>query len=128
LRSPGLTLDAEDALSTWEYPGNVRELANVLERALVLRDPRDPGSIDRDDVMAALGFAMRVPSGDSVAAGGDDRLSSAVARVEKHNIEAALRRARGVKSHAARILGISRPTLDKKIADLNIDLWAKDAL
>jgi DNA-binding protein Fis len=29
-----------------------------------------------------------------------------------------------VKSHAARLLGISRPTLDKKIADLGIDIWA----
>ena len=126
LRAPELTDDAEAALSSWEYPGNVRELANVLERILVLRDPRDPGAIDRDDVLAALGCAMVEPSRASAAAA-DDRLSNAVARVEKQNIEAALRRARGVKSHAARILGISRPTLDKKIADLDIDLWAKDA-
>jgi len=124
LRSPGLAPDGEAALSSWEYPGNVRELANVLERILVLRDPRDPGAIDRDDVMAAIGFAMR-PSHVS-ACPADDRLSDAVARVEKQNIEAALRRARGVKSHAARILGISRPTLDKKIAELGIDLWSKD--
>jgi transcriptional regulator with GAF, ATPase, and Fis domain len=124
LRSPGLGADAEAALSSWEYPGNVRELANVLERILVLRDPRDPSPIDRDDVMAAIGFAMR--SSPRVVASSDDRLSDAVARVEKQNIEAALRRARGVKSHAARILGISRPTLDKKIAELSIDLWSKD--
>jgi DNA-binding NtrC family response regulator len=38
-----------------------------------------------------------------------------------------LRRARGVKSRAAEALGLSRPTLDKKIADLGIDLWASDA-
>jgi len=123
LRAPGLGPDAEAALCAWEYPGNVRELGNVIERALVLRDPRDPGAIDRDDVMAALGCAMRAPT--PVFSAGDDRLSDAVARVEKQNIEVALRRARGVKSHAARILGISRPTLDKKIGDLGIDLWAK---
>jgi DNA-binding NtrC family response regulator len=125
LRSPGLGADAESALSSWEYPGNVRELANVLERILVLRDPRDPSPIDRDDVMAAIGFALRPLSSRNVFSS-DDRLSDAVARVERQNIEAALRRARGVKSHAARILGISRPTLDKKIADLSIDLWSKD--
>jgi len=89
---------------------------------LVLRDPGDPSPIDRDDVMAALGSAMR-PASVPVAAG-EGHLADAVARVEKANIEAALRRARGVKSHAARILGISRPTLDKKIADFKIDLWA----
>ena len=124
LRSPGLHPDAEAALATWDYPGNVRELGNVLERVLVLRDPRDPGPIDRDDVMAALGCPMRVPVASPAV--GDDRLADVVARVEKANIEAALRRARGVKSHAARILGISRPTLDKKIADFRIDIWAKD--
>jgi DNA-binding protein Fis len=31
-----------------------------------------------------------------------------------------------VKSHAARILGISRPTLDKKMADFKIDIWSKE--
>jgi DNA-binding NtrC family response regulator/pSer/pThr/pTyr-binding forkhead associated (FHA) protein len=126
LRAPELSPEAEAALCSWEYPGNVRELGNVIERVLVLRDPRDPGSIDGDDVMAALGNAMLAPASPAVHTG-EDRLSDAVARVERQNIEAALRRARGVKSHAARILGISRPTLDKKIVDLSIDLWAKQA-
>lgn len=124
LRSPGLQPEAEAALAAWEYPGNVRELGNVIERVLVLRDPRDPSPIDRDDVLAALGRAMRPAVASTIP--GEDRLADAVARVEKANIEAALRRARGVKSHAARILGISRPTLDKKIADFRIDIWAKD--
>jgi DNA-binding NtrC family response regulator len=129
LRSPGLTPEAEVALAAWEYPGNVRELSNVLERILVLRDPRDPGSIDRDDVLAGLGHALRpssVPMPVSSQDAHEGRLADAVARLEKAKVEAALRRARGVKSHAARILGISRPTLDKKIADFAIDIWAKE--
>ena len=127
LRSPGLQPEAEVALAGWDYPGNVRELGNVLERVLVLRDPRDPSPIDRDEVMAALCSAIR-PAGAVLAAAalGEDRLADAVARVEKANIEAALRRARGVKSHAARMLGISRPTLDKKLADFKIDIWARE--
>ena len=123
LRLPALSKEAEVALDSWDYPGNVRELGNLLERVLVLRDPGDPTPLDRDDVMAALGSAMRPTP--SVLATGEDRLADAVARVEKSNIEAALRRARGIKSHAARILGISRPTLDKKLADFRIDIWAK---
>ena len=129
LRSPGLTPEAEAALATWEYPGNVRELANVLERILVLRDPRDPGSIDRDDVLAGIGRPMRAPASPAAISSQDvheGKLADAVARLEKGKVEAALRRARGVKSHAARILGISRPALDKKIADFAIDIWAKD--
>ena len=105
----------------------MRELGNVLERVLVLRDPRDPSPIDRDEVMAALCSAIRL-AGAAVAAValGEDRLADAVARVERADIEAALRRARGVKSHAARMLGIGRPTLDKKLADFKIDIWAKE--
>jgi transcriptional regulator with PAS, ATPase and Fis domain len=102
----------------------VRELSNLLERVLVLRDPGDPSPIDRDDVMAAFGSAMRpLVTPPPIA---EDRLADAVARVEKSNIEAALRRARGIKSHAARLLGISRPTLDKKLAELKIDIWEKE--
>jgi DNA-binding NtrC family response regulator/pSer/pThr/pTyr-binding forkhead associated (FHA) protein len=128
LRAPSLSADAESALASWDYPGNVRELGNVLERMLVLRDPRDPGAIDRDEVLAALGAPMKPavqhPAFVSPGYAADDRLGDAVARLEKRRIEDALRRARGIKSHAARMLGISRPTLDKKIADFEIDLWA----
>ncbi len=129
LRSPGLTPDAEVALEAWEYPGNVRELSTVLERILVLRDPRDPGPIDRDDVMAGLGRAMRPPASAKAASqdGHEGKLADAAARLEKEKVEAALRRAHGVKSHAARILGISRFALDKKIADLDIDIWGREA-
>jgi Nif-specific regulatory protein len=125
LRNPQLSPAAEAALAEWDYPGNVRELGNILERILVMRDPHDPGPIDRDDVRAALGHGLR-PAAGRDAGRPDEHLADAVARTEKTNIEAALRRARGVKSHAARLLGISRPTLDKKIADLGIDIWAND--
>ena len=123
----GVQPEAETALCDWDYPGNVRELANVLERVLVLRDPHDPSPIDRDEVMAALCSAIR-PAGAAPAAAalGEDRLADAVARVEKANIEAALRRTRGVKSHAARMLGISRPSLDEKLADFKLDIWARE--
>jgi DNA-binding NtrC family response regulator/pSer/pThr/pTyr-binding forkhead associated (FHA) protein len=126
LRAPNLSKEAEAALGAWDYPGNVRELANVIERVLVLRDPGDPSPIDRDEVKAALCSAIRPAAAAGPVVGGEDRLADAVARVEKANIEAALRRARGIKSHAARMLGISRPTLDKKLADFKIDIWGKD--
>jgi transcriptional regulator with PAS, ATPase and Fis domain len=126
LCNPQLSPAAEAALAEWDYPGNVRELGNILERILVMRDPHEPGPIDRDDVRAALGHGLR-PAAKSDAGRSDENLAEAVARLEKANIETALRRARGVKSHAARLLGISRPTLDKKIADRGIDIWANDS-
>ena len=123
LRPPALGQDALVALAAWDFPGNVRELGNVLERILVLRDPHEPGPVDRDDVQSALGRDLRPSTAPAPAV--DEPLADAVARLEKTSIESALRRARGVKSQAARLLGISRPTLDKKIADLNIDIWAE---
>jgi transcriptional regulator with GAF, ATPase, and Fis domain len=119
--SPGLSVEAENGLTAWDYPGNVPELSNVIERILVLRDRRDPTPIDRDEVMAALGRSLRPAPPAFVS--GDDRLVDAAARAEKANIEAALRRAHGVKTHAARILGISRQTLDKKMSNLKIEIW-----
>jgi DNA-binding NtrC family response regulator len=120
---PALTDDAVAALMEASWVGNVRELGNVLERLLVLRDPSDTEPLDADDVRAALGCALSPVT--ALAPSEDETLAEAVARVEKSRIESAWRRARGKKSHAAKMLGISRPTLDKKIADLGIEIWRK---
>ncbi len=118
---PSLAASAEKALARWRWPGNARELGNVLERLLVLREPDDSQPIDGDEVNAALG---REPQAAAPPPPEGDTLGDKIAALERREIEAALRRARGVKSQAARALGLSRPTLDKKIADLGIDLWA----
>jgi transcriptional regulator with PAS, ATPase and Fis domain len=118
---PPLARSAEQALARWHWPGNARELANVLERLLVLRDRDDQEPIDGDEVHAALG---RDPHPAASPGAEGESLAEKIAVLERREIEAALRRARGVKSHAARALGLSRPTLDKKIAELGIDLWA----
>jgi DNA-binding NtrC family response regulator len=119
-RDPGIADDALEALRGWRWPGNVRELGNVIERALVLRPPGTAGPISADEVSASLDESPREPA---AAAGGDSSLASKVDALERAEIETALRRARGVKARAAQALGVSRPTLDKKMADLDIDLW-----
>ena len=119
-RDPELADDAVAALRAWRWPGNVRELGNVLERALVLRAPGATGPLTADEVAASLDEAPR--EAPAAAAGGTS-LASKVDALERTEIEAALKRARGVKARAAQALGLSRPTLDKKMADLDIDLW-----
>jgi hypothetical protein len=115
--------DALAALRRWRWPGNVRELGNVLERALVLRAPGAAGPISADEVAASLDEAPREPT----AAVGTS-LASKVDALERAEIESALRRARGVKARAAQALGLSRPALDKKMADLDIDVARSDRL
>ena len=119
-RDPGIADDALAALRGWRWPGNVRELGNVLERALVLRAPGATGPISADEVSASLDDTPREP-----AAATGTTLASKVDALERAEIESALRRARGVKARAAQALGLSRPTLDKKMSDLDIDLWRK---
>jgi len=120
-RDPGIADDALAALRRSRWPGNVRQLGNVLERALVLRAPGAAGPISVDEVAASLDEAPGEP-----AAAAGTTLASKVDALERAEIEAALRRARGVKARAAQALGLSRPTLDKKMADLDIDLWRGD--
>ena len=124
-RNPGLSKEALRALAGHSWPGNARELANVLERMVVLRPAGESGPFGRADVASALGAGPG--GGDSVAgAVPGATLAEKVAALEKSEVESALKRARGVKSRAAEMLGISRPTLDKKIADLSIDIWKEE--
>jgi DNA-binding NtrC family response regulator len=98
----------------------VRELSNLIERALVLRPPETTGPISAEEVAASLDEPPREP-----AAAAGSSLASKVDALERSEIESALRRARGVKARAAQALGLSRPTLDKKMADLDIDVWRR---
>jgi Nif-specific regulatory protein len=120
-RNPGVGERALALLRQAAWPGNVRELGNVLERALVLRDPAARGPLTEDDVGVAMAGVHLAPAPGERPAGS---LPDKIAALERAEVEGALRAARGVKARAAKMLGISRPTLDKKIADLGVDLWA----
>jgi transcriptional regulator with PAS, ATPase and Fis domain len=93
-----------ERLSRYSWPGNIRELENILERAVVLGDgdeavvPSLPGEADGVASAAAEG-RRAVGEGFSLEAH------------EKTLLEAALREANGNRTRAARLLGISRRTL-----------------
>jgi DNA-binding NtrC family response regulator len=107
----GITDDAMRWLVRHDWPGNVRELANVVERAVALTDH---DTIVLEDVRD---LPSRVP-----AAPADDLLASAAARqlplaeVERGYIRRVLDANDGNVSRAARILGIDRRTLYRKLA------------
>jgi transcriptional regulator with PAS, ATPase and Fis domain len=95
-----LTRDVADALSAYHWPGNARELRNLMERSLIL------GRVPLEHVSAAA------PAPAAPAAVPPSTLED----VEKRHILDVLRAAAGNKSEAARRLGISRKTLERKCA------------
>jgi DNA-binding NtrC family response regulator len=101
-----------EELLRYRWPGNVREMKNVIERAVVLTRGE---YIDADDlVLSALKTA-----GDTETGLGDGRIVPAgptsLADMERDHILATLSMTGWNKSRAATILGIERSTLDRKI-------------
>lgn len=92
-------------LKSYDYPGNARELANVIERAVIVAGGR---SIEQDDLPAGLSSAV-------VAQRQRERPRS-LAEMEASYIAEVLAATRGNKTECARILGISRKNLYEKIA------------
>ncbi len=113
-----LSEDALAVLVAYDWPGNVRELGNLLERLAILLGQ---GTIRADDVRASLPRPPRdsaPPSGTSGPSGAG--LAEARAAGEKEAILKALESARGNRSHAAKLLGVSRKTLYAKLAEFEI--------
>lgn len=106
---PVLTPEARKLLVDYEWPHNVRELELLGER-LALVYGASP--------IHALGLPPEIQAGSASPA--PITLQERVARLERDTIAEALRTAGGKKIVAARMLGISRPTLDKKIEDYGL--------
>jgi DNA-binding NtrC family response regulator len=108
-RPPTLVPEAQVLWDRYPWPGNVRELRNAVERLLVLHDG---GVVDVDDLPPEMRAQQGRPAPGTLA--------DAIAQLEKERITAALAANEGNKSATARTLGISRPTLDKKLRDYEI--------
>lgn len=103
-RNVRFSKDAVDMLLVYDYPGNVRELENIIERSATLSRSE---VIQRDELPS---FIMPdIPGAKSL------HLSDIAADAEKGHIIKVLQTTQGNKTRAAEILGISRKTLWEKI-------------
>ncbi len=106
------------ALGSYDWPGNIRELRNVLERALTMSEDGD--LLDADAIFKVLPPRAGQRLVSPVPARSVRPLARIVAEAEAQAIEEALVTCRGNRTKAARLLGgISRSVLYEKLARLS---------
>jgi two-component system response regulator PilR (NtrC family) len=111
---PGLSQSAVTALCAYSFPGNVRELENILERAIALTGG---GEIGADD----LQLTPPVAADEAPAEGSKWPLQDYLDRVEREAILEALERTRFNRTAAAKILGITFRALRYRMERLGIN-------
>jgi DNA-binding NtrC family response regulator len=119
----GLTPGAERMLTTGSWDGNVRELRNVIERACILTDGEF--ITERELAMSMPSEAPVVPRQAPQPEGAPIRPPSAgetdlLVNVEREHIQRALARSGGNKKAAAKMLGLSRRALYRRLERLDL--------
>ena len=102
----GLTPEGRDILLRYDYPGNVRELENIIERAVVLT---------RDDVIGSGDLPLTVQELEVADGERETNLTVAVEALERRMIRDALARSDGIQTRAAELLGMGERALRYKL-------------
>lgn len=106
----GISAEANEALQMHEWPGNIRELKNVIERALILANTK---LIELNDLPFEF-QQMKSKQGKSLSA-------FELASAEKLHIQKVLQYTNGNKTKTAELLGIALTTLYRKLAEYEIN-------
>ena len=115
IKSPSLTTEAQGALRHYSFPGNVRELENILERALTLCNGNE---ITPEDLH--LPEVSKEAAETAVLLDGEESLDDYLERIERVAIENALAKTSQNKTAAAKLLGISFRALRYKLEKLGM--------
>ncbi len=112
----GLTKEAQELLINYDWPGNIRELKNAIERIMILAEGNRIAA-KYLPIRISEGVGVSVPRGE---AGGSDAVrlppgGASLYKIERELIQQALEQARGNKTAAAKLLHITRDTLRYKV-------------
>jgi transcriptional regulator with PAS, ATPase and Fis domain len=109
----GITNEALQIMKKYTWPGNIRELENVLERAMNISD-------DHMIYPEHLPMHLKRAVGEVVIESGPKSLEETILEAEKEAIKSALIQAKGNKVQASKALGIHRSVLYKKMTKYNM--------
>lgn len=110
MTAPSFTEEAFELLLQYNWPGNIRELRNIIERAVIISEQNEIGMKELLSLFPKSQNLTKKPSS----------LTEEKRLLEKERIEQVLKRTHGNKSAAAKELGMSRVTLYKKIKKYGI--------
>jgi two-component system response regulator PilR (NtrC family) len=120
--APAVSPEAMALLETHAFSGNVRELVNILQRAVTMAEGDE---IQPEDLMLDQGAVGAVEGGAGGGATpdrpGDQSLDTFMEDIERQALEEALKKARWNKTRAAELLGISFRSLRYKLKKYDID-------
>jgi nitrogen regulation protein NR(I) len=134
VENPGIKTDALATLKTYPFPGNVRELENIIKKVLIFNRGMP---ISKEDIVQTLGD--RAPINQTDQTDGDESLQQWARRILSRNpienlfdtcmdrfaeilVKEALNITEGNRSQAAKLLGLSRPTLHSKIEKYQLEV------
>ncbi|NLT72439.1 MAG: sigma-54-dependent Fis family transcriptional regulator [Verrucomicrobiaceae bacterium] len=123
-----LTSEAMQALFDYDWPGNVRELRTVIEHGVVMSNTQKIGMRHlppflKDDSLLSFREAGKRGGGSSAPAPAVDPFAGGdlnLARMEEKMIRLALERTGENRTEAARLLGISRRTMQRKLKEMGL--------
>jgi two-component system, NtrC family, response regulator PilR len=119
IEGASITDRAIDKLLSYDFPGNIRELENILERALTLAT--DDTIYEEDLNLPTSSIAN--PATDGIVSNRNSLpLDEYLAKIEKAEIMKSLRKTKGNRTKAAKVLGISFRALRYKLEKLEIDI------
>jgi two-component system response regulator AtoC len=133
----GVEQDAVDLLAAYSWPGNIRELENVMERAVLFCDGQKlrgedlPGELRGAAAISSPTGSVAPPAGDATGGNVDigslppegglkEHVKVAMSRLERDLVSRALKQTSGNVTHAARLLKISRKGLQLKMKELGL--------
>jgi two-component system response regulator PilR (NtrC family) len=114
IEAPALAPDAVQALKTYQFPGNVRELENILERAITLSAG---GVIGLNDIQLRSTPAAASPGATHATGALGEQLED----IEREAIVKALEQTRYNKTAAAKLLGMSFRALRYRVKKLGLE-------